>query len=77
VHDPGATKPAPARGPVERETERGLRGLVGAGSSQLSRSAALRARDAARASDAEVAEAEKALVVIRRNWVPRDTLPGQ
>jgi hypothetical protein len=59
----------------EALTERGLRGLVGGGSSQVSVAAAMRARDAARPSDAEVAAAERDLVIVRRGWVPRDDLP--
>jgi hypothetical protein len=66
-----APAPAPARVvPEEREAERGLRGLVGSGSSQVGTSAALRARDAARPTDADLAEAEERLVIVRRNWVP-------
>lgn len=60
--------------PVE-EGERGLRGLVGSGSSQVSVTAALRARDAARPTDADLAEAEARVVIVRRNWVPREELP--
>ncbi|HEX5542848.1 MAG TPA: hypothetical protein VFX60_15015 [Micromonospora sp.] len=56
--------------PDEREAERALRNLVGAGASQLSVSAALRARDAARPTAADLAEAEERVVLIRRNWVP-------
>lgn len=56
-------------------TERGLRGLVGGGASQVSVAAALRARDAARPSDADVAAAEENLVIVRRGWVPREELP--
>jgi hypothetical protein len=59
----------------ETPTERGLRGLVGGGSSQVSVTAALRARDAARPRDADLAAAETDLVIIRRGWVPRDDLP--
>ena len=65
----------PARVPDERETERGLRGLVGSGSSQVGTSAAMRARDAARPTDADLAEAQERLVIVRRNWVPRDDPP--
>ncbi|WP_091202569.1 hypothetical protein [Micromonospora narathiwatensis] len=57
------------------EGERGLRGLVGSGSSQVSVTAALRARDAARPTDADLAEAEARVVIVRRNWVPREELP--
>jgi hypothetical protein len=56
----------------DRESERGLRGLVGSGASQVGTGAALRARDAARPTAADLAEAEERLVVVRRNWSPRD-----
>jgi hypothetical protein len=56
-------------------TERGLRGLVGGGASQVSVAAALRARDAARPSGADVAAAEEELIIVRRGWVPREELP--
>ncbi len=57
------------------QSERGLRGLVGSGSSQVSVGAALRARDAARPTEEQLAEAEAELVIIRRNWMPREDLP--
>jgi hypothetical protein len=69
-----AGRPRPAPGD-EREVERGLRGLVGSGSSQVSVGAALRARDAARPTDAQLAEAERDLTIVRRNWTPREDLP--
>ena len=59
----------------ERESERGLRGLVGSGSSQVSVGAALRARDAARPSEEQLADADRNLTIVRRNWVPREDLP--
>lgn len=59
----------------DREAERGLRGLVGSGSSQVSVGAALRARDATRPTEEQLAEAEQNLVIIRRNWTPREDLP--
>jgi hypothetical protein len=59
----------------EREAERGLRGLVGSGSSQVSVGAALRARDAARPTEEQLAEAEQNLPIVRRNWMPREDLP--
>jgi hypothetical protein len=59
----------------DREAERGLRGLVGSGSSQVSVGAALRARDATRPTDAQVADAEQNLTIVRRNWTPREDLP--
>ena len=54
----------------DRDVERGLRGLVGSGSSQVSVGAALRARDATRPTDAHLAEAEHNLAIVRRNWSP-------
>ncbi|MEU4369680.1 hypothetical protein [Micromonospora chersina] len=62
-------------GPPADEGERGLRGLVGSGSSQVSVTAALRARDAARPTDEDLTEAEARVVIVRRNWVPREELP--
>ena len=53
-------------------SERGLRGLVGGGSSQVRTPAALRARDAARPRESDRARAETELVIVRRNWSPRD-----
>ncbi|PWR13059.1 hypothetical protein DKT68_01670 [Micromonospora acroterricola] len=76
VHD-GTDPPPRRRGSSgeERDGERGLRGLVGSGSSQVGLSAALRARDGARPTDDDLAEAEARVVVVRRNWVPREDLP--
>ncbi|MEU8298027.1 hypothetical protein AB0C04_12160 [Micromonospora sp. NPDC048909] len=75
VHD--GAEPPRRRGPAgdERDGERGLRGLVGSGSSQVGLSAALRARDAARPGEEDLAAAEARVVVVRRNWVPREELP--
>jgi hypothetical protein len=82
VEDPGevpSPRPRPRlpRAPTsgggyvdERDVERGLRGLVGSGSSQVSVGAALRARDAARPTEAHLAEAERSLAIVRRNWSP-------
>jgi hypothetical protein len=53
-------------------TERGLRGLVGGGSSQVSPTAAMRARDAARPRAEDLARAETELAIVRRHWSPRD-----
>ncbi|HEX5595732.1 MAG TPA: hypothetical protein VFX61_06900 [Micromonosporaceae bacterium] len=86
VHDPAPPHTAPAHraqldppderraagSTDDRDTERALRGLIGAGSSQLSISAALRARDASRPTAADLAEAAERVVLVRRNWVPRD-----
>jgi hypothetical protein len=73
VPDPPARPPTSAA--EEREAERGLRGLVGSGTSQVGTGAALRARDAARPTEADLAAAEEELIIVRRNWVPRDDLP--
>ena len=54
--------------------ERGLRGLVGAGPTQLGVSAAMRARDASRPTAEDLAAAERDLVIVRRNYTaPGDT----
>jgi hypothetical protein len=37
--------------------------------------AALRARDAARPTDDHLADADRNLTIVRRNWVPREDLP--
>ncbi|GIF68797.1 hypothetical protein Ais01nite_68320 [Asanoa ishikariensis] len=82
--DPSESRPRRPAGPrpmgglppsEEREAERGLRGLVGSGASQVGITAAMRARDASRPSAAEEAQAMERLVVVRRNWVPREDLP--
>ncbi|GIE87841.1 hypothetical protein SAMN06264365_10946 [Actinoplanes regularis] len=86
VPTPPPTAPAPTRpakrpaptggsGTEDREAERGLRGLVGSGSSQVSVGAALRARDASRPSAEQLAEADRELTIVRRNWLPREDLP--
>ncbi len=54
----------------DREVERGLRGLVGGGSSQVGIAAAMRARDATRPTDEDLAAAEANLMIIRRGWTP-------
>jgi hypothetical protein len=68
-------RPISGAGVVGDESERGLRGLVGSGSSQVSVGAALRARDAARPTEAHLADAEANLTIVRRNWTPREDLP--
>lgn len=73
VHD--AVEPPRRRGGDDRDGERGLRGLVGPGASQVGPIAAMRARDAARPTDEDLVEAEARVVVVRRNWVPREDLP--
>ncbi|GIF51100.1 hypothetical protein DFJ67_0302 [Asanoa ferruginea] len=77
---PEQAEPRPRRGgglppSEEREAERGLRGLVGSGASQVGTTAAMRARDASRPSPAEEAEAMERVTVVRRNWIPREDLP--
>ncbi|KIR63400.1 MULTISPECIES: hypothetical protein [Micromonospora] len=72
--EPPRRRPAPG-GDDRDGGERGLRGLVGPGSSQVGPRAAMRARDAARPTEADLAEAEQRVVVVRRNWVPREDLP--
>src|SRR5262245_23958981 len=70
VHDEPSNWPA-----QEGETAavgRGLRGIVGGGSSQVTPGAALRARDATRPRPTDLARAEAELTIIRRNWTPRD-----
>jgi hypothetical protein len=56
----------------DREAERGLRGLVGGGSSQVSVTAAMRARDATRPTADDLTAAETNLMIIRRGWTPLD-----
>jgi hypothetical protein len=86
VHDPEPAEPAPPAEPrpaeirsegrtEESSNERGLRGLVGGGSSQVNVRAAMRARDASRAGDDDLAEAERTLTIVRRGWIPREDLP--
>ncbi len=71
VHDPDdEPDDREAAAQDDRETERGLRGLVGGGASQVRVGAALRARDAARPTDEDLAAAEANLVIIRRGWTP-------
>ena len=74
-----APKPGPQRGrsPRRRRAPRdagdhGLRDIVGAGPSQLGVSGALRGRDVNRPTEADIAEAEQDLVIVRRNWQPPD-----
>lgn len=83
VQDPAPEPRVPRRPPAggtateDRDSERGLRSLVGSGTSQVSVGAALRARDAARPTEADLAAAEDGLVLVRRNWVPREDLSGR
>ena len=72
---PGRARPVSGAGAGGEESERGLRGLVGPGSSQVSVHAAMRARDAARPTEEQMADAEANLTIVRRNWTPREDLP--
>lgn len=56
------------RGSADRE--RGLRGLVGSGPTQVGVQAAMRARDASRPTEEELAAADADVVIVRRNWQP-------
>jgi hypothetical protein len=68
---PEAAKPeAGKRRGRNDPTERGLRELVGAGSSQLGPVRAMRARDANRPTEADLAQAEEEIVLVRRHWKP-------
>lgn len=72
----GDFRPVPAPvGAADNDSlpaERGLRGLVGGGSSQVSPAAAMRARDAARPRPEDIMRAETELTIVRRHWSPRD-----
>ncbi|MFI5954948.1 hypothetical protein [Cryptosporangium sp. NPDC051539] len=63
------------RVPDGPEADKVLRSLVGAGPSQLRPDAAMRARDASRPTDEDIADAEQNLVIVRRQYVPTETLP--
>lgn len=67
-------RPRPAHadpgGERSHDDERGLRGLVGAGPSQVGVSGALRARDAGRPTEEDLAAAERSVRIVRRNYVP-------
>lgn len=72
---PKAVEPAPAKPRKRRPSrdaavERGLRDIVGAGRSQVGVSGALRARDVNRPTAEDLAEAERDVVVVKRNWQP-------
>ena len=69
-----AEPPAPKRQRPPRQSrdsgERGLADLVGGGRSQLGVSGALRGRDVNRPTEDDLAEAERDIVIVRRNWKP-------
>jgi hypothetical protein len=64
---------APSR--AERDAERGLRGLIGAGPSQVGPAAAMRARDASRPTAADLEQAERDTEIVRRHYVPTEAAP--
>jgi hypothetical protein len=67
----GAAKPDAGKRRARTDpAERGLRELVGAGSSQLGPVRAMRARDLNRPTDADLAQAEEDVVLVRRHWQP-------
>lgn len=70
------TSPRP-EGAAGRDSDGAWRGLIGAGRSQLTVSAAMRARDAAQPTAEQLAEAERTLRIVRRGWVPAQDLPNQ
>jgi hypothetical protein len=71
------SRPRPRRPEQDRHgEERGLRGLVGAGPSQVGLSGAMRARDAARPTEADEAAAKRDLRLVRRNYVPPASGPS-
>jgi hypothetical protein len=73
VEPTGEVKASPRRRPRPNGTDRGLRDLVGAGRSQLGVDGALRGRDVNRPTDEDVAQAERELTIVRRNWRPPET----
>jgi len=46
--------------------------IIGGGTSQLGVSGALRGRDVNRPTEDDLAEAERDVVIVRRNWTPAD-----
>jgi hypothetical protein len=55
-----------------RDSERGWRDLAGNSPSQVGVGGALRARDVARPSAADLAAADRDVVIVRRKWQPPD-----
>ena len=69
--NPAEPKPARKRRPArDAGSERGMRDLVGAGRSQIGVDGALRGRDVNRPTEQDLAEAERDIVIVRRNWKP-------
>jgi len=75
----GIPEPEPRERSAEstdsRDPDHVLRGLVGSGPSLLRPDAAMRARDASRPTPEDLAEAEETVIVIRRQYVPTESLP--
>ncbi|MDT4926394.1 MAG: hypothetical protein QOG01_4107 [Pseudonocardiales bacterium] len=72
VEAAASPEPARKRRAPREPSERGLRDIVGAGSSQLGVSGALRGRDVNRPTDEDLLDAERDVVIVRRNWKPDD-----
>jgi hypothetical protein len=70
--DPKPATPEPQRDNESRRRtgDRGLRGLETVRSTQLSPVDAMRAREYGRPSPEDLAQAERDVVVVRRNYVP-------
>ncbi len=66
----GSPRPGKPKRTARPAGERGLRDLVGAGPSQLGVSGALRGRDVNRPTDDDLAQAERDIALVRRNWQP-------
>ncbi|SDJ36282.1 hypothetical protein SAMN05444157_3006 [Frankineae bacterium MT45] len=64
------SKQNPRRTDPAARTERALHELVGGGRTQVSLSKAARARDINRPTEQELAEAERDVTIVRRNWRP-------
>jgi hypothetical protein len=58
-----------------RDADRGWRELAGSSPSQVGLSGAMRARDVARPTPADLAAAERSVTVIRRHWQPPESTP--
>jgi hypothetical protein len=67
------TEPAAAKRRRPEPSERGLRDLVGSGPSQVGPTRAMRARDANRPTEADLAQAEQEVALVRRHWKPPKT----
>lgn len=66
---------APQGAPKARDLERGWRDLAGNTPSQVGISGALRARDIARPRPDDLAEAEREVAIVRRDWKPPTDTP--